>query len=118
MKFWQSLFLCEGDQIIEATKIADEVGFDGALVSDHLLHIEEQTSTYLYSADGKPPQFSADTVWPECWSLMAALAAVTKNLRFATNVFILPLRNPIEVAKATGLSRQEIYARAIALSNE
>jgi probable F420-dependent oxidoreductase len=102
MKFWQSLFLCEGDQIIEATKIADEVGFDGALVSDHLLHIEEQTSTYLYSADGKPPQFSADTVWPECWSLMAALAAVTKNLRFATNVFILPLRNPIEVAKATG----------------
>ena len=54
MKFWQSLFLCEGDQIIEATKIADEVGFDGALVSDHLLHIEEQTSTYLYSADGKP----------------------------------------------------------------
>lgn len=102
MKFWQSMFLCEGDQIIEATKIADEAGFYGALISDHLLHIEDQESTYLYSADGKPPQFSADTVWPECWSLMATLAAVTKRLKFATNVFILPLRNPIEVAKATG----------------
>ncbi|MBW2712659.1 MAG: TIGR03619 family F420-dependent LLM class oxidoreductase [Deltaproteobacteria bacterium] len=102
MKHWQSLFLCEGDQVIEAAKIVEEVGFDGALVSDHLLHLEHQESTYLYSEDGKPPSFSEETVWPECWSLMATLAAVTEKIKFATNVFILPLRNPIEVAKATG----------------
>ncbi len=102
MKFWQSLFLVEGNQIIDTAKIVDGLGFDGALVSDHMLHLEHQESKYLYSEDGKPPQFSEHTVWPECWSLMAALAAVTKNIRFATNVFILPLRHPIEVAKATG----------------
>ncbi len=102
MKFWQSMFLCEGDQVLDTVKVVDKLGFEGALVSDHLLHIEEQESTYLYSEDGKPPQFSKETVWPECWSLMAAMAAITENLRFATNVFILPLRHPIEVAKATG----------------
>ncbi len=101
MKFWQSLFLCEGDQIIEATKIVEELGFDGALISDHLLHLENQKSTYLYSKDGKPPSFSEETVWPECWSLMATLAAVTEKIKFATNVYILPLRHPLEVAKAT-----------------
>jgi probable F420-dependent oxidoreductase len=102
MKFWQSLFLCEGDQVFDVTKAVEEVGFHGALVSDHLLHLEHQESTYLYSEDGKPPQFSEETVWPECWSLMAALAAITNKIQFATNVFILPLRHPIEVAKATG----------------
>ncbi|MBW2396402.1 MAG: TIGR03619 family F420-dependent LLM class oxidoreductase, partial [Deltaproteobacteria bacterium] len=102
MKFWQSLFLCEGNQIIDVAKISDELGFDGLLLPDHLLHIEGQESTYPYSEDGKPPSFTEETVWPECWSLMAAMAAVTQKILFATNVFILPLRNPIEVAKATG----------------
>ena len=102
MKFWQSLFLCEGDQIIETTKMIEEMGFDGALISDHLLHFENQESTYLYSEDGKPPSFTEETVWPESWSLIATLTAVTKRIKFATNVYILPLRHPIEVAKATG----------------
>ncbi len=102
MKFWQSLFLCEGDQIIETTKMIEEMGFDGAMISDHLLHFENQESTYLYSEDGKPPSFTEETVWPESWSLMATLTAVTQHIKFATNVYILPLRNPIEVAKATG----------------
>ncbi len=102
MKFWQSLFLCEGDQVVEAAKMVEDFGFDGAMIPDHLLHLAEQESTYLYSEDGKPPSFTAETPWPECWSLIATLSAVTSRILFTTNVFILPLRNPIEVAKATG----------------
>lgn len=101
MKFWQSVAFTEADQLIEIAKICDEVGFDGVMISDHLLHFEHLQSRYPYSADGKPPSFAADTVWPECWSIIASMAAVTRRIRFATNVFILPLRNPIEVAKAT-----------------
>lgn len=101
MEFWQSIAFTEADQIVEVAKICDEVGFDGVMISDHLLHFEHMQSRYPYSADGKPPSFSVETVWPECWSIIAALAAVTKRLRFVTNVYILPLRNPIEVAKAT-----------------
>ena len=101
MRFWQSIAFTEADQLIEAAKLCEEVGFDGVMISDHLLHFERLQSRYPYSADGKPPSFSAETVWPECWSIIAAIAAVTKRIRFVTNVFILPLRNPIEVAKAT-----------------
>lgn len=101
MKFWQSLAFIEAEQLIPAATIAEEVGFDGVMISDHLIHFERIASRYPYSPDGKPPSFTAQTVWPESWSIIAALAAVTKRLRFVTNVYILPLRNPIEVAKAT-----------------
>lgn len=101
MKFWQSLFLTEPDQLLEVAKICEEVGFDGVMVSDHLLHFEQMESRYPYSPDGSPPSFSGETAWPECWSTIAALAAATERIRFITNVYVLPLRNPIEVAKAT-----------------
>ncbi len=71
------------------------------MVSDHLLHFAELQSRYPYAADGRPPSFAAETEWPDCWSTIAAMAAVTTRLRFVTNVFILPLRHPVEVAKAT-----------------
>jgi len=101
MRFWQSLAFTEADQLLDVAKICEEVGFDGVMVSDHLLHFEQLQSRYPYSADGKPPSFSAETVWPECWSVIGAMAAVTTRLRFVTNVFVLPLRHPVEVAKAT-----------------
>jgi probable F420-dependent oxidoreductase len=101
MKFWQSIAFTEGDQLLEVAKICEEVGFDGVMISDHLLHFERLQSRYPYSPDGRPPSFSAQTVWPECWSIIAAMGAVTTRLHFVTNVYVLPLRHPIEVAKAT-----------------
>ena len=101
MDFWQSVAFMETDQLFEVVKICEEVGFDGVMVSDHLLHFEQTLSRYPYSKDGKPPWPTEGIAWPECWSIIGALAAVTERIRFVTNVFILPLRNPIEVAKAT-----------------
>ena len=100
MRFWQSIAFTEADQFIEVAKISEEAGFDGVTISDHLLHFENMELRYPYTANGRPP-FAPETVWPEAWSFLAALAAVTKRIRFATNVYVLPLRNPIEVAKAT-----------------
>ncbi len=101
MRFWQSVAFTEAEQLIEVAKICEQVGFDGVMISDHLLHFARLHSRYPYSADGKPPSFSAQTAWPECWSIIAAMAAVTTRIRFVTNVYILPLRHPLEVAKAT-----------------
>lgn len=100
MRFWQSIAFTEADQFIEVAKISEEAGFDGVTISDHLFHFEDMEFRYPYTANGRPP-FTPETVWPEAWSFLAALAAVTKRIRFATNVYVLPLRNPIEVAKAT-----------------
>ena len=101
MKFWQSMFLCEGDQLFDTAQAVEEVGFDGATVSDHLVHFDHIETKYPYSEDGKPPSFTGETVWPEAWSLCSALAAKTERLNFVTNVYIVPLRHPVELAKAT-----------------
>ena len=39
---------------------------------------------------------------PQPWVTIAVMAAATRKLRFSTLIYILPLRDPIEVAKATG----------------
>ncbi len=101
MQFWQSLFQCESDQLFDLARLCESLGFHGVMPSDHLVHVAEQNSKYPYSPDHKPPSFKDDTLWPDCWTFIAALAAVTEKLHFCTNVYILPLRNPVEVAKST-----------------
>jgi len=100
VKFWQALSFTEPEQLVAVARIAEEVGFHGVLVSDHLFHPATLRSSYPYAEDGRPG-FDAHTPWPECWSSIAAMAAVTSRLRFATMVHVLPLRHPLEVAKAT-----------------
>jgi len=101
MKFWQSLSFTETDQLVEVAKICEEVGFEGVMVSDHLFHPGSFEKNYPYNETGDPG-FTADTPWPQAWTTIAAMAAVTSRLRFTTLIYILPLRDPIEVAKATG----------------
>lgn len=101
MKFWQSLAFTEPEQLIEIAPVCEEVGFDGAFVSDHLFYLEKFEKNYPYNETGDPG-FTADTPWPQPWVTISAMAAVTRRLRFSTLIYILPLHDPIEVAKATG----------------
>ena len=101
MKFWQAASFSEPEQLVEIAVVAEEVGFDGILVSDHLFHPEKLESRYPYSPDGKP-DFTPQTAFPDCMAVIAAMATVTSRIRFASMVYILPLRNPVEVAKTTG----------------
>jgi len=78
---------------------ADEHGYAAMAVSDHVVHPETITSPYPYTDDGTP-RFSPDTPWPDPWVAIGAMAAVTERLRFLTNIYVLPLRNPFVVAKA------------------
>jgi probable F420-dependent oxidoreductase len=100
MKFWQVLSFTEPEQLVPVAKIVEEVGFDGILVSDHLFFPGKLESRYPYSPDGRPG-FAPETPFPDPWGAIAAMSAVTSRLRFGTMVYILPLRHPLEVAKAT-----------------
>jgi probable F420-dependent oxidoreductase len=82
-------------------RAAEDAGFDALAVSDHVVHPETITSRYPYTADGTP-RFQPDTPWPDPWVAIGAMSAVTERLRFLTNIFVLPLRNPFLVAKAVG----------------
>ncbi len=101
MKFWQSLSFTETDQLVALSKICEEVGFHGALVSDHVFFPEKIDSKYPYSEDGSPP-FTGETEWPEPWAAIAAMSTATTRLRFSTAVYLAPLRHPLLVAKAVG----------------
>lgn len=101
MKFWQSLAFTEPDQLVALAPIVERCGFEGVLVSDHLFFPAKLGSRYPYSPDGAPG-FGAATPFPDPWAAISAMAAVTTRLRFATMVYVLPLRNPLEVAKAAG----------------
>jgi probable F420-dependent oxidoreductase len=101
LRFWQVVSFSEPDQLLGIARAAEEAGFHGVLVSDHLFFPGRLASRYPYSPDGKPA-FDGTTPFPDAWTTIAAMAAVTERLRFATMVYILPLRNPLEVAKTVG----------------
>jgi probable F420-dependent oxidoreductase len=101
MKFWQMLTWMEPQQILEAARFAEEVGFEGVMLGDHGVFPRDVKASYPYSADGKPPM-APDSWYPDCWATMGAISAVTKRLRFSVAVYVLPLRNVFEVARATG----------------
>lgn len=101
MKFWPSVAFVEVDELHDVARTADECGYHGMMVSDHLVFPDQLTSPYPYSADGRPA-WDGSTPWPDPWVLIASLGAVTTNLRFATNIFVAASRNPVAVAKAVG----------------
>lgn len=101
MKFWQVVSFSEPDQLVGIAQAAEEAGFEGVLLSDHLFFPGDLRSKYPYSEDGKP-MFDGSMPFPDPWVTIGAMAAATSRLRFGTMVFILPLRHPLEVAKAVG----------------
>lgn len=101
MKFWQSLAWVEPEQLVPLARFAEELGFTGLLSSDHAIYPEQVSSPYPYAADERPPMH-AGSPYPDCWVSIAFMAAATTRLRFSTCVYVLPLRNPFEVAKACG----------------
>jgi probable F420-dependent oxidoreductase len=101
VKFWQVVSFSEPDQLVGIARAAEEAGFHGVMVSDHLFFPGKLESKYPYSADGKPA-FDGTTPFPDAWTTIAAMAAATERLHFCTMVYILPLRHPLEVAKTVG----------------
>ena len=99
MKFWQSTAFNDPMELPEIARTADELGFEGILLAEHLFLPESYEPAYLYSDDGRP-DFDTETPFPDPWVTIATLAAQTKNLKFCTLIQILPVHHPVEVAKS------------------
>ncbi|MFO0687915.1 MAG: TIGR03619 family F420-dependent LLM class oxidoreductase [Myxococcota bacterium] len=101
IQHWQALGYTHPDELVEIARVAEEVGFTGLLLSDHVFVPMERHSKYPYSPTGDP-DFHGESPFPDPFLTMAVLAQHTTRLRFAINVYILPLRHPVEVAKLLG----------------
>ncbi|AMJ61541.1 LLM class flavin-dependent oxidoreductase [Bosea sp. PAMC 26642] len=72
--------------LIDDTRFAEEVGFDGAWFAEH--------------------HFSNYAMVPNSLTLLAALARETKRIRLGTSIILLPLRNPVLVAEELAMVDQ------------
>lgn len=102
MKLWLSLTtIPETDQYLELAREAEALGFHGLTLADHLVFPTQYESKYPYTSDGEF-WIPSDTPWPDPWITMTAMAAVTKTLQFATNIYLAALRDPFTVARSVG----------------
>lgn len=101
MKFYVSSAFLDTAEIIEIAKAADELGYDGLGIPDHVVNLETLETPYPYTKDGQR-RWQPFTDWPDPWVLVGALAQVTRRLKFVTTVYIPAMRNPYSAAKAIG----------------
>ena len=88
----------DGAGAARLARLAEAAGFDSVFAVDHVALPESYESTYPYAPGGRLPggQFAA---MPDPLIWMAFAAAATTRLRLMTGVIILPLRNPLVLAK-------------------
>ncbi|MDG4668053.1 TIGR03619 family F420-dependent LLM class oxidoreductase [Mycobacterium sp. 236(2023)] len=113
MKFWLSHILAPADQLIPLAQHADQLGFEGVMGPDHLVWWGNQIrSKYPYNETGQVwwPQ---ESHWPDPWTATAAMAAATTRVRFGHHVFILPLRDPVSVAKSIATISAMVRGRVV-----
>ncbi len=98
MKFVLTTSFSSIEHLTEIAPVADECGWYALSFSDHIVHPENITTPYPYTDDGSR-RWPAFTDWPDPFVMIGALSPITKNIRFMNNVFVLPMRNPLLVAK-------------------
>lgn len=89
------------EELVPIAKAADELGYHGMALADHVVNLETLTTEYPYTADGNR-RWEPFTPWVDPMVAIGALGAVTERLRFFTNIYVLPMRNPFVVAKTVG----------------
>ena len=101
MRFYVSCAFLKTSEVIEIAKAADDLGYDGLGIPDHVVNLETLATPYPYTDDGER-RWQPFTDWPDPWVLVGALAQATERLKFLTTVYIPAMRDPYSAAKAIG----------------
>ncbi|ULE32060.1 TIGR03619 family F420-dependent LLM class oxidoreductase [Mycobacterium sp. IDR2000157661] len=101
MRFYVSLAFLDTGEVVEIAKAADDLGYDGLGIPDHVVNLETLQTPYPYTKDGRR-RWEAFTDWPDPWVLIGALATVTARIRFVTTVYLPAMRDPYSAAKSIG----------------
>ncbi len=101
MRFWISLVnTVEVEQFIAIAQKAEELGYEGITVPDHLVYPTRIETPYPYTEDGKV-WWPHTNPWSDPWVTITAMGVATSTLRFATNIYLAALRDPFTVSRAT-----------------
>ena len=86
------------ESLARLAPLAEEVGLDSLWTVEHVLVPVGYESAYPYSKSGRMPGPESSPI-PDPLLPLAFAAAVTRRIRLATGVMILPQRHPAYVAK-------------------
>jgi probable F420-dependent oxidoreductase len=98
MEFQIAESMCEIGHYLPLAKAADEAGFGVFGLGDSILYPEYAEGTYPYTEDGDR-SFLEGAKFIDPFQLFAAMSVVTNNIKFATGVLKLPIRDPVLTAK-------------------
>ena len=101
MKFYVSTAFLDTSEVVEIAKAADDLGYDGMGIPDHVINLETLQTPYPYTKDGSR-RWEAFTDWPDPWVMIGAIALVTTRLHFVTTVYLPAMRDPYSAAKSIG----------------
>lgn len=96
MQYWVSAVFVDVHQLVPLAVRADELGYAGLSLPDHGVMPRHIESPY----PGGDIPWEPDSHWADVWVAIGSMASVTTRLRFVTNVYVLPLRHPLVVARA------------------
>ncbi len=99
--FYVSTAFLDTQEAIEIARAADDLGYDGMAIPDHVVNLETLDTPYPYTRDGKR-RWEPFTDWPDPWVMIGSAALVTTRLRFVTTVYLPAMRDPYSAAKAIG----------------
>ncbi|OZF02514.1 hypothetical protein CH300_16880 [Rhodococcus sp. 15-1154-1] len=86
------------DSFGEMAQLAELCGMDSVWVGDHTVLVENATSSYPFSADGKFLTH-ADDDWFDWLVTLAYLAGVTRTVKLGVSVAITAHRHPVVLGK-------------------
>ncbi len=101
MHFCFSTVFSDSDELVPMATTGEACGWHAVAISDHMINPVETRSTYPYTRDGSR-RWEMGTHWPDPWVTIGFLSGHTTTLRFFTNIFVLPARPPVAVAKLVG----------------
>ena len=75
MKFYVSTAFLDIKDVVDIAKAADDLGYDGMGIPDHVINLETLETPYPYTKDGSR-RWEAFTHWPDPWVVIGAIALV------------------------------------------
>ena len=87
------------DKAVAIAQAAEQAGFESIWTVDHVVVPQDYKSAYPYSTSGRMGDGREDLQFPDPLIYMAYIASVTKTIRLATGILIIPQRNPVVTAK-------------------
>lgn len=95
MKIGLNIMPVPAPELAEIGQRAEELGFEGLYFGEHIAVPMDLRTPY----QGKI-SYNGKTMQLECYVALGHLAAVTKKVRLGTGISIIPLREPLQTARA------------------